>query len=92
MKKQITKISVHQSSKVLALLYFVLSAIICIPIGFFGILNGKGEGAIAFFLLPFLYGIATYITFAIICWLYNKIASYFGGIEIGVEEVKKANE
>lgn len=91
MKKQISSIAIHQTSKILAILYFVITAIFCIPLGFLALLGGNSQGAIFFFLIPIFYLIGSYIITAIGSWLYNKIADYFGGIEVTVKEVSKEN-
>jgi len=55
MKKQIANISIHQSSKVVALLFFVLTALFFIPLGVYVFVTlGAAEG-LFLFILPFLY-------------------------------------
>lgn len=86
MKKQITKFSIHQTSKVFGILYFVFSALIAIPWGIY-ILATVGAGdALIMFLIPILYLIFGYIGFAIFSFIYNLVASAFGGIEFTIDE------
>ncbi|NGX42972.1 MAG: hypothetical protein K940chlam7_01262 [Chlamydiae bacterium] len=87
MKKQVSKISIHQSSKVIAILYFILSAIVAIPLGIYILLFHEVAGALCVFLAPFIYLIFFYILFAIFSWLYNLVASSFGGLEFTVTDI-----
>lgn len=81
MKKQVTNISVHQSSKVIAIIYFVFVAVFAIPWGLYMLFaTGMGE-SLFIFLLPFLYMLLGYIGFAIFAFVYNLVASTFGGVE-----------
>jgi hypothetical protein len=90
MRKQITNFSVHQTSKVLAILYFVFAAIFFIPLGLYTLFHEAQTGsAIFLFICPFLYLIATYILFAITQFVYNFIAKGFGGVEFTVTDVDK---
>lgn len=92
MKKQIQHISVHQTSKVIAILHLLFSAIVLIPIGLITYFStGMPEG-LALLIYPLIYAILTYILFAIYSFFYNWIAFFFGGIEVSVAEVKKASK
>lgn len=90
--KRIKKFGVMQTSKVVAIIYFLLSAVVMIPIGIIGSLIGDAAypgfpsiGGIFFIFLPILYGILGFIVTAIGCLIYNLIAGWTGGIEIEVE-------
>ena len=87
MKRQIERVSLHQSSLVIALVYFVLLAIYAL---FFTAI-GLAAGDYRFLLLlvyPFLGGGLTYLLHLIIFWIYNLIAESFGGIEFTLSEKK----
>jgi hypothetical protein len=83
MKKQITRISPLQTSKVLAAMYFLISLpmvlIMLVPLLF---ADPKPAFFSGFMLaLPFLYAIFGFIFTLIGAWLYNVVAKYLGGIE-----------
>jgi len=84
-KKQIINISIHQTCKVLAILYIAIG-LIFIPIGVISILAGNTIIGIIYVLMPFIYGIITYPITAAICWVYNMIAKSIGGIEFTLED------
>ena len=87
MRKQVTKITVHQSSKVLALLYFVLSALFVVPCGLlFYSLSGELD-ILLLFAIPFVYLAFFYVMGLIVFWVYNLIGQSFGGIEIEVDDI-----
>ena len=73
MKKQITKISAHQTSKVLALLYIFLG----IPHAFIGLIviifaDGPQKVAgIMFLFMPIIMCVMGYVMFAIMAFIYN---------------------
>jgi hypothetical protein len=94
MKKQITHFSVHQTSKVIALIYFVLVAIFAIPWGILAYIETGASETLVIFLAPFIYMILGYILMAIFLFVYNLIAPHFGGIEFTLshEEVVKEEE
>jgi hypothetical protein len=81
MKKQISHISVHQTCKVIALVYFVLVAIFAIPWGIFAFIATGSAETLIIFLAPFLYMILGYIFMALFLFIYNLVAASFGGIE-----------
>ena len=88
MKKQITHISVVQTSKVVALLYAIMSLIYTI-IGVFMVAFGskpiKIMGMVYVF-MPILMLILGFLLMLLCCWLYNVVAKRVGGIEFTVEE------
>jgi len=50
--------------------------------GMFGAIFGLG----AIILMPIFYGVLGFIGGAIIAWLYNKIATYMGGVEVEFDQ------
>jgi hypothetical protein len=90
MKKQISKMSVVQNSKVLAILYGVIG-LIYVPIGFFMVAFG-GEmsmlGWLYIALPPLLAGMV-FIIGAITCGLYNVVASRTGGFEFELTDLEQ---
>lgn len=93
MKKQITKISIHQTAKVIALTYIGLAVIFAIivflAIGLFGD-RGEREHAplIAVLYLIFMPFVA-YLIVALFAAIYNYVAERFGGIEFVLEEFEE---
>lgn len=87
MKKQLTHISIHQSSKVIAALYFVITVPLAV-IALIAALFGGGFGmAIAALFAPFLYALVGYVIFVILAWVYNFVAARIGGIEVTVTDL-----
>ena len=89
MKKQLTRISIKQSSKIAAALYVIMGlfyTIIGIPMIIFG-----GEGmkimGIVYLLMPVIMGVFGYIFFAIFCAIYNGLARKLGGFEVEVTNI-----
>jgi hypothetical protein len=91
MKKQIKKFSVVQTSKIIAVLYVVISAIIFIPFGLIMMMVGSQNnvfpftGGIMFIIMPLIYGLFAFIGGVIFCFFYNLVAKKIGGIEVEVE-------
>jgi hypothetical protein len=92
-KKNITRFSIHQSSKVIAILYLVITAIIFIPMGISAIFyppEPASEYPTAFFFIaPIIYLILSYIVMAILLFIYNLIAKGVGGIEFDLSDEEK---
>ena len=86
MKKQIKRISILQSSKVLAILSCILSALTMIPLGLYELYHQSYELAKEFFLQPLIYLVAGFITLLITFLFYNLVAKAFGGIEIETDD------
>lgn len=86
MQKKIAHISVHQSSKVIAILYFLITLVVTIPASV--VLYFVYQDPIFFLYVayPFVFAFVTYISTAILLWLYNIVANSFGGVEIEFEE------
>jgi hypothetical protein len=92
--QQLKGFGVFQTAKFIAILYFIIAAVVCVlMIPFFlvggaamresGMGGGLMGGSIFFLILaPFLYAIVAFIATAFSCWVYNVLAKRFGGIEI----------
>ena len=91
MRQRITHIAVHQTSRIFAVLYFILG-IILVPFILLGTIAGqqRGAGAGAALVFPFLYGAAGYVGTAILLGLYNVLARYLGGMELELTPVEGA--
>lgn len=83
MKKQITHISIHQSSKVLSVFAVLIMTIFAIiPFALYAFIKGSVLlGLMALFLAPIFYGVLFYLLYTISFWFYNFIAKHLGGIE-----------
>lgn len=87
---QITRFGVGQTAKVCAVLYFVVSLVILVPIALFMAVAGSasampmpfGGGWVVLLVLPFVYAIVGFVGVALSCLLYNLVASRVGGIEM----------
>ena len=86
--QQVKSFGIFQTAKVLAALYFIMTAIFAIPFAVIGaivsVVAGKPEGLLSLLLIavPFFYAIIGGLFGALICWLYNVVAARIGGIEI----------
>lgn len=90
MKKQLIRISILQSSKIMAALYVVMGFIytlIGVPMIIFGSKPLKIMGIIYLF-GPVLTGILGFIFFAIFAAIYNFLAKTLGGFEIEVKNIE----
>ncbi len=89
MKSRIARVSVHQTSKTLALIY-ALIALIMMPFGIaFSLIEPVDESlpAILWLFFPFIYGALAYVAFALMIMIYNFIAKRWGGVEFQTESV-----
>ena len=89
MKKQLTRIAILQSSKVVTALYFIMGflyALIGIPMILFGGKEMLVMGII-YTVMPLLMALFGFVFFVIFAALYNVLARWFGGIEFEVREV-----
>ncbi len=90
MKKQVTRVSPQQTSKVLALFYFFASLPFSIYFAISAVLSAKYDiGAVVFtlILMPLIYMIFGYLFNLYGAWIYNHIAKRLGGIEVTINEV-----
>ena len=92
MKKQLIRISILQSSKIMTALYVLMGFIytlIGIPMIIFG--NDAIKKIGIFYLLgPVFMGIFGFVFFVIFAGLYNFLASWLGGFEVEVKDVADA--
>ena len=89
MKKQIVRISILQSSKILTALYVLMGFIytlIGIPMIIFGPKPLKIIGIIYLF-GPVFMGLLGFVFFAIFAAIYNLLAQLLGGIEVEIKNV-----
>ena len=89
MKKQLSRISILQSSKIATALYVLMGFIytlIGIPMLIFG-----GEKlkivAIIYILMPIIMAIFGFVFFVIFAAIYNLLAKWLGGIEVEVKDI-----
>ena len=90
MKKQLIRISILQSSKILTAMY-VLMGLIYTFIGLLMLVFGGDKlrvVAIIYVLGPVWMGLIGFIFFAIFAALYNGLARLFGGVEIEVKNIE----
>ena len=89
MKKQMIRISILQSSKIMTALYVLMGFIytlIAIPMIIFGSPQLRIIGLVYLF-MPILLGIFGFIFFVIFAAIYNLLASWLGGVEVEVKNV-----
>lgn len=86
MKKRITSLGVHQTSKTMAVLYALFGAIFLVIGVIAAIAFGQRQILIPAILAPVLYGVIGYIAMAIFCLIYNVVAKISGGIEVDLSE------
>lgn len=82
MRRQITHVSVGQTSKVIASLYFVVAIVIAV-IAFIAV-SMTGTNAFSpllILLFPIIYGIVIWLVFALMLSVYNMVAARIGGVE-----------
>ena len=88
MKKQVTYISVHPSSRLLGLLYFLISAMVCVPSAILSFLLTRNVELLAILLIPFVFWLLGYVSSAMFAWIYNFAAKQCGGFEYYTREVE----
>jgi hypothetical protein len=89
MKKQMIRISILQSSKIMTAMYVLMGfiySIIAIPMIVFGNSQVRIIGLVYLF-MPVLMGILGFVFFVIFAAIYNLLASWLGGVEIEVKNV-----
>lgn len=89
MKKQITRISILQSSKIVTALYVVLGLFYTIPGVFMIVLGGEKLRIMGgvYCVMPVLMAIFGFIFFAISAAIYNLLAKWLGGLEFETKEI-----
>ena len=88
MKKQITRISVIQTSKVVALMYALISLLYTV-LGLFMVIFGSGAiraAGVLYIFMPVIMIIFGFLFMLLFCWIYNVVAGWVGGVEFNVEE------
>jgi len=87
MRKQILRVSVVQTAKVMAAIYVVTSLpfVAIMALGFATQLPGVGAGMLVLF--PLLYGVGAFLGSIIAAFIYNLVAARIGGIEFTTAEV-----
>lgn len=94
--QQIRSFGVLQTSKVVAIIYALVTLVFFVPFALIGLLAGAASGGqegifggVAFLVLallaPVLYGILGFIFTALSCAVYNVVAGWVGGIEVRME-------
>lgn len=90
MKKQVVRISILQSSKIMTALYVLMGflyTLIGIPVVIFG--NPQMRIIGVFYLFgPIFAGIFGFIFFVIFAAIYNLLAGWLGGIEVEVKDIE----
>ena len=92
MKKQLIRISILQSSKIMTALYVLMGFIytlIGIPMIIFGSHQLRIIGII-YLLGPIFAGIFGFVFFVIFAAIYNLLAKALGGVEVEVKDVDQA--
>jgi len=89
MKKQVSRISILQSSKIITALYVLMGFIytlIGIPLFIFGGDKLKVMGVV-YILMPIIMAVFGFIFFVIFASIYNLLAKGLAGIEVEVKDV-----
>jgi hypothetical protein len=89
MKKQMVRISILQSSKIMTALYVLMGLIytlIGVPMIVFGNSGLRVIGVIYLF-MPVFMGIFGFVFFVIFAAIYNLLAKQLGGFEVEVRDV-----
>ena len=92
MTKQIIRISILQSSKVMTAMYVLLGfiyAFIGVPMIIFGSPKLRILGTI-YSLMPIVMGVLGFIFFVIFTAIYNVLAKWLGGVEFEIKNVDAA--
>ena len=89
MKKQLIRISILQSSKIMTALYVLMGFIytlIGLPMIIFGGQQLRIMGIIYLF-MPILMGLLGFVFFVIFAAIYNVLAGWLGGVEVEVKDI-----
>ncbi len=83
MRYQVSHVSVHQSAKVIAVIYFFLALVFVPFFWFMSYLNPNEDMPLMLTLFfPFLYALGAYLFTALGFIVYNLLAARVGGIEM----------
>lgn len=92
-KLKITKVNVLKVAFFMGTIYGILSAIIFLIVGVFGLaIQGETVGLLLGILMPIIYAIVGFIGGLIMGAMYNLVSKWIGGIEVEVEEIEKFSE
>jgi len=82
MRRQITRVSVGQTSMVIASLYFVIAIVIAV-IAFIAVsvTGANSVSPLLILLFPIIYGVVIWLVLALMLSVYNMIAARIGGVE-----------
>ncbi len=89
MKKQLIRISILQSSKIMTALYVLMGfiySLIAIPMILFGNSQIRMMGFIYLF-MPIFMGLIGFVFFVIFAAVYNFLAAKLGGVEVEVKNL-----
>jgi hypothetical protein len=89
MKKQIVRISILQSAKIMTALYVLMGfiyTVIGIPMTIFGGRSLRIVG-IVYLLMPLVMAVLGFVFFVIFGAIYNLLAKTLGGFEVDVKDV-----
>jgi len=89
MKKQITEISVQQSSKLIGVLQFLVTSLICMPLAILAFLMTRKIEWLGIVFIPFAIWVVSYVFSFVLVWGYNIAAKSFGGLEYYTSEVEE---
>ena len=91
MKKQIVQVSVVQSAKVMAAVYFVTAIpVVVLAALFMSAVMPAGVSIAMLIMMPVAYAIGAFIGVAVGAWIYNLVAARIGGFEFTTAEVGTA--
>jgi hypothetical protein len=89
MKKQVIRISILQSSKIMTALYVLMGfiySLVAIPMIVFGNPAVRIMGFVYLF-MPIILGIFGFVFFVIFAAIYNLLAGWLGGVEVEVKNL-----
>ena len=92
MKKQLARISILQSSKIMTALYVLMGFIytlIGVPMIIFGGDQLRVMG-IVYLVMPVIMGIFGFVFFVIFAAVYNGLAKFLGGFEVEIKDIDPA--
>jgi hypothetical protein len=95
-RRRVKKIGVLKTSIVSAIIFFILSLIMVVPVmlvmGIAGVFSdnmGFAFGGVFMIFMPIMYAVIGFLATALWCWMYNVVARWIGGIEIEVEVIEE---
>jgi hypothetical protein len=89
MKKQLIRISILQSSKIMTALYVLMGfiySVIAVPMIIFGAPPIRIMG-IFYLFMPIFMGIFGFVFFVIFAAIYNFLATKLGGVEVEIQNI-----